>query len=398
MKLRFVQRSPIVKESYKSSAIVAFDLNGSELGANVASKALAANPHITLVYLGDVTQLDKDAVSQALTSFGARHAGISGEFNGFALFAATSDNDNSSPVVALFDSAALPAFRQALLMTLRAELAMELTQNHGFTPHMTLGYTDDLSIELPSSSVTYPKTFNELALFWGDEISHYPLSGDVVEKEVPLMDDNSKSALVIERVALFQGDSDALTERLYNGDISLGEWEEGMKGMIKSLHTATGAIGKGSWADLSKSDWGRIGAEVKSQYRYLHGFAEYIATNREDVSLEALQARARMYGNASRYTAALLQAGPFAGGTRRKKGSIPPLPWIPGDGSTECLVNCKCRWELSEVGRNDKFKMIKAVWHMTHAEHCEDCPDRQGHEEFRKLPLDMDVPQFIGMV
>lgn len=50
-----------------------------------------------------------------------------------------------------------------------------------------------------------------------------------------------------------------------------------------------------------------------------------------------------------------------------------PLPGYPGDGGTECLSRCKCRWELVPAGAGDD---VDAYWRYGDAEHCAGCQDR----------------------
>jgi hypothetical protein len=220
---------------------------------------------------------------------------------------------------------------------------------------------------------------------------------DMIElKQLPI-DDVSRARLIDVRTTIFNTDVDNLAVRVYDGTISLGQWEEDMKSLIRGLHTATAAIGKGGFENVTQSDWGRVGAEVKSQYRFLHGFAEKIAEDRDTISLAAIQARAHLYGNAGRGMANVMHAGEFAGGTRRQPGRFPALPWIPKDGSTECLNNCKCHWELIEVDRTKTRKLIQCTWVVDQqAENCETCLSRDNHIEIRKVPLDTVVPSTIG--
>ena len=162
----------------------------------------------------------------------------------------------------------------------------------------------------------------------------------VEEKQLPISE-VSKQNLIKIRTNMFADEVNALAERMFTGDVTLGSWEEAMKKMIRELHTSTAAIGKGGWDQMTPADWGRLGPVLKGQYKYLHGFAQYVEENKDTVSLKAIQARARMYGNAGAFSSIVVQAGDVIS----KK-----LPWLPKDGSTECLVNCKCFWKLDIVG------------------------------------------------
>jgi hypothetical protein len=348
-------------------------------------------PHVTLVFLGNVETLNKAEILDAVSTFAASHAPISGKFSGFGIFNANPENDNKTPVVILLDSPNLSAFRQVLLHS----IPNVMEQNHGFTAHMTLTYTDNEQVIIPKNNAEYSKTFDSISLFWGGEHIKFPLVGTIVEKQLPI-NEQSRANLITIRTDIFNNDSDALAEQMFTGGISLGQWEEQMKTMVKELHTSTATIGKGGWENMTQSDWGRAGAEIRAQYRYLHGFAEKVATDSDTMSLKAIQARAHMYGNASKYTAVLMQAGDLSGGTKRHPTGFDKLPFLPGDGSSECITNCKCQWVLTVVDKTKTVQLIQAVWVLGDAEHCKTCIERDDYTVILKVPIDIDIPDIIG--
>ena len=154
MKLTFALAPVELKQH--TTAMVAFDMSEDPLGHNIE------DAHVTLIYLGNVADFESqyDAIQTTLAQFASTHAPISGKFGGVAIFPTTEENDNKAPVVSLFDSPDLPAFRQALLHALGNVLPDILDQTHGFTAHMTLAYTTDSSLEIPTSSAQYNKTFD----------------------------------------------------------------------------------------------------------------------------------------------------------------------------------------------------------------------------------------------
>lgn len=209
---------------------------------------------------------------------------------------------------------------------------------------------------------------------------------EAVEKQL-LIDEASKENLVQIRKEIFYDDVDTLAEQLYTGEVSIGQWEESMKRLVREMHTSAAAIGKGSWEDMTPADWGRLGPVLKNQYRYLHGFAEHVADNRDTISLRAIQARAHLYGNAAGHVGALMEAGDVI--SRR-------LPWIPKDGTTQCLVGCKCLWITEIVGEEGDFNIVQFTWRLRPAEHCEDCLERNGHVEVLRLHKSIPIPATIG--
>jgi len=209
-----------------------------------------------------------------------------------------------------------------------------------------------------------------------------------VEKQLPISDKDIQKLLNL-RVNIFYDKSDKLSEQVFTGDLTIGAWEEAMRAELRQLHSSAAAIAKGGWDQMTSADWGRLGTPLREQYKYLHGFATTIAEQSDTISLKAIQARARMYGRATGNTAALIQAGAIIESL---------LPWIPGDGSTNCLVNCRCRWDLKiiKVDKKSGDKTVKAVWRLSPAEHCEDCLERNGHVEMFVVPKDTVVPKYIG--
>jgi len=198
--------------------------------------------------------------------------------------------------------------------------------------------------------------------------------------------DKSKPKLVALRTQRFNEDVTRLSQNLVDGRITLGMWEEDMKTQLRLLHTGMVAIGKGNWQSVTSSDWGKVGNILKEQYRYLHGFAQDIDRDRETITAERIAWRAKLYGAKGGYTAGLIQAGDIAG----------LLPWIPRDGSTICLNNCRCTWEMGESPPEEGVKLVFARWTLHPAEHCETCVDRRGYVARLTVPEEMEVPSQIG--
>ena len=212
--------------------------------------------------------------------------------------------------------------------------------------------------------------------------------GSVVEeKQLPIADE-SMTALVKARINIFFDESDALATKMYTGNVSLGQWQESMKQLIRECHTSTAAIGGGGWDEMTWAQWGRLGTPLREQYRWLQGFTEFIAENREDISLRAIQARARLYGEGAGGSTVLMQAGPALESL---------LPWVPKDGQSECLNRCHCTWLLDVTGKQpDGSQEVQAIWVLGAAEHCDTCVGRDGHVEMLIVPAGEVVPSRIG--
>ena len=69
-------------------------------------------------------------------------------------------------------------------------------------------------------------------------------------------------------------DVETIGNLLLDKKISIQTWYDGTKEGIKLAHTWSYMLGAGGQKNLTQSDYGKIGAEVKRQDRYLRGFAE----------------------------------------------------------------------------------------------------------------------------
>lgn len=213
------------------------------------------------------------------------------------------------------------------------------------------------------------------------------LKKEIIYKQAPPIPQDGISNLLDTRVKLFFDESDVLAEKMFTGEISIGQWEEQMKKMIRELNTATTAITKGGWDNVGSRDWGRLGPHLKLQYNKLHGFAQYVTDNKDKVSLKYIRARARLYGEGGLRSAVIVSTPVFIADL---------LPWLPKDGSTECLNRCRCYWKLDITGKQGRINIVRAVWHLVAEHNCKDCPPRDGHVEILEVPDDVTIPSRIG--
>jgi hypothetical protein len=215
--------------------------------------------------------------------------------------------------------------------------------------------------------------------------------------EERLILDAEKAVKLAARKAAFVRDIDNLADNLYGGRITLGMFEEDFRTRMRMYLNGSAMIGKGD-IRLNRSEIGKVGAQLKKQYRWLHGFTQDIYDRRETISIEAIKARAHLYADAGDKVATEIQAGYFAPNARRKPTII--LSWMPRDGSTVCLNRCGCQWVMEVMGENADAgtKTVQATWQVNPVkEHCEDCLPRNGHVEIVEVPVDENVPEFIGL-
>lgn len=172
------------------------------------------------------------------------------------------------------------------------------------------------------------------------------------------------------------GVMDAHLTTFANGDISATAWKNLMREQIKQNYIAAYMPGVGGYENMTQADWGRIGAMVKEQYKYLDGFYEEVKSGK--LTPEQIRVRQNMYLNSSREafeTAVKRNASTLDMEYERWViGSQHPcedcqalagMDWvpmgtfrqIPGDGTTRCKTNCQCHIEYrnstgAKYGRN----------------------------------------------
>jgi len=145
-------------------------------------------------------------------------------------------------------------------------------------------------------------------------------------------------------------------------EITLTKYYDQVVNTLKNTYIDMYAMGAGGRNNLSQRDWGRIGAMLKEQYKYLRTMFEQIASGQ--ISPAQASARLAMYINSANEALwkGITRDYPFQ------------LPAYPGDGSTECLTNCRCEWDIVEVpGGYDCYWIIDPE-----AENCDSCQVRAG--------------------
>lgn len=151
--------------------------------------------------------------------------------------------------------------------------------------------------------------------------------------------------------------SDKLIESLMlDGNLTIQQWEREMRDLLRQTYRALYELAIGGRENMTQADYGRLGGILQEQYRYLHNFAADLAAGK----LSPLQAqnRARMYIESATQAFERAQAA----------GHGITLPQYPGDGSTQCLSNCRCHWEI-----RSRKKEYACYWRLGQAEHCPDC-------------------------
>lgn len=132
-----------------------------------------------------------------------------------------------------------------------------------------------------------------------------------------------------------------------------------MREALRDTYSAAYMAARGGRNAMTQSDWGALGQMLRKQYEFLNEFAAEVAAGQ--LSEAQIAARAMMYFHSS------TQA--YYRGMQSVSGVI--LPAHPGDGSTPCRTNCKCRWSIRETPTE-----FQATWHLGPTEHCPVCVER----------------------
>lgn len=129
--------------------------------------------HVTLAVLPDGVE-DPEEVAQILSGLAAWLPEFAGQVGGLGMFQPGPDG---VPVIALPDVPGLDAARVAVVEALE-EAGVVVAQNHGFTPHITIGYGP--GVELDTDVFGLPLHFDALSLVVGAERWDLPLGGSLV--------------------------------------------------------------------------------------------------------------------------------------------------------------------------------------------------------------------------
>lgn len=157
---------------------------------------------------------------------------------------------------------------------------------------------------------------------------------------------------------------DALANGLREGSIDLISWEVRMRREVKIVATYSGAAAKGGWAQMTESDYGRVGRYLQDQFRYLRGFMRDIASGRQPLN-GMVNARTAMYAQSGRPLFHRFEKAEkrVRGETQRRSVrsafdscddciSAEAAGWrdlddpaIPEIGDRQCRTRCKCEME-----------------------------------------------------
>ena len=86
-----------------------------------------------------------------------------------------------------------------------------------------------------------------------------------------------------------------LVKGYYDGQISIATLQLAMQSELKSIHTSMAALGVGGWSKATPALWGRTGADLKREYKYLARFMTAIENGK--LSVKQAMERAKLYAD-----------------------------------------------------------------------------------------------------
>lgn len=216
--------------------------------------------HISLAVLnGDTSTIDRDRLMSAARSIAAQVTPMQGEIAGFGTFA----NGKSNVLWAAVDVPGIEQLKVAVDGVL-ATAGLDALSNHGFTPHLTLAYSDDPITTLPTAEgfAGEPLSFTTLVAAYGGEWVHLDLVG------------NSGDVVAVEKVA----------SSLYADDVDYGK---------QTVFDASPSQARGDWGYYSREQalrdsgmpGGQVFASVEAAQRYAnmvlrdYGIAEPVSVS-----------------------------------------------------------------------------------------------------------------------
>lgn len=132
-------------------------------------------PHITLLFIGDITESEKETVAEITNKICEKYAPVEIFFGGLAYFS----NPDAEVAHSIVEAQKLAAFRQEIWdALLQANIKIEDNHPH-YTPHITLQYGDarDYKGEQPEGNFRADKI--ELWSDHGKVLDNFKLTGSI---------------------------------------------------------------------------------------------------------------------------------------------------------------------------------------------------------------------------
>lgn len=135
-------------------------------------------------------------------------------------------------------------------------------------------------------------------------------------------------------------------------------WQQEVSRQLARYHAA--AILAGSGVDtLTPAMHTAVTADLATQLKFLGKFGLVLQDG--DTWQSGWNARAQMYAES-------IKAPYWRGAVK-----MLALPAMPGDGTTQCLTNCDCSWDIVQLEGDGNYD---CTWAMGDVEHCQGCKQR----------------------
>jgi hypothetical protein len=158
---------------------------------------------------------------------------------------------------------------------------------------------------------------------------------------------------------------DTLATQLKNGSIDINRWLGEFKDLLKDLYVEQYYLGSKK-STLNVSEQLLLSSLLIKQYKFME---DLFANDISFLTLDQVKARMNYYLQSSGQS--------FEQGVLTNVQDLPvriSLPAYPRDGSTLCLIHCRCRWKHEFDSQN---RWIGATWVLNdNVLHCDTCPSR----------------------
>lgn len=164
---------------------------------------------------------------------------------------------------------------------------------------------------------------------------------------------------LIDRLSVLIGTA---TSALESDPSRVDDWYDELARQLRRYHLAGFLSGYGSDQFPRGADTA-IAQDVATQLKFLRQFKAEIQDAAEWKA--GWNSRAEMYARS-------IQTPYWRGATK-----MLPLPAMPGDGTSQCLTNCKCAWNVVPV--DEEANDYDAYWVYGATErHCQTCKERES--------------------
>lgn len=164
--------------------------------------------HITIAYLGDADEVDKEALLTAVEAFAEDAWPVECSVGGWGVF-----HNDEYVLYASVDIPTIEEWRETLVDYLEAA-GLPPAQTHGFTAHLTVRYDDEEIVELPPLPDLDGWVADEVWVFIAGERVSFPLSAPRPRVAMPMIDNPTYDDSLVNKIDEMYRAHDALKEQI----------------------------------------------------------------------------------------------------------------------------------------------------------------------------------------